>query len=217
MSWMTGRRLRIGAVAIAAMGTVQSAQAEDFFSSLFNTFSGHRMARSSALLPFASEGEVSFPPKRRVSEPRGNFNANGSRAFCVRTCDGRYFPIAVDAGHSSAGLCNSFCPASETKVVRGNSIDQAITEKGQLYSSLPNADRFRNEIVADCTCNGKDQTGLVPIKIADDPTLRKGDILVGAQGSMIVERNAARRSASPNIRQTFARARDERAPAVALD
>jgi len=33
--------------------------------------------------------------------------------------------------------------------------------------------------VAGCTCNGKDQLGLAPVKIEDDPTLRKGDIVAG--------------------------------------
>ena len=45
---------------------------------------------------------------------------------------------------------------------------------GKPYSELPNAFRYRNEIVAGCTCNGKDQFGLAPVKIENDPTLAQG-------------------------------------------
>jgi len=83
----------------------------------------------------------------------------------VRTCDGRYFPIAVSDKESRAASCNSFCPASETKLVYGSSIDNAATDGGKPYSELPNAFRYRTEMVAGCTCNGKDQIGLAPVKI----------------------------------------------------
>ena len=58
------------------------------------------------------------------------------------------------------------------------------------YSELPNAFRYRNELVAGCTCNGKDQIGLAPVKIEDDPTLRKGDIVAGENGLLVAGRSA---------------------------
>jgi hypothetical protein len=119
-------------------------------------------------------------------------------AFCVRTCDGRYFPVAVRDGQSSAEMCSNFCPASETKIYHGSSIDNASTDSGKSYSDTPNAFRYRNELVAGCTCNGKDAVGLAPIKIEDDPTLRKGDIVAGAEGLMVVG-NRGRNSASLNF------------------
>jgi Protein of unknown function (DUF2865) len=120
-----------------------------------------------------------------------------STAFCVRTCDGRYFPIPMREGQSSAEMCSSFCPASDTKIYRGSSIDEASTESGKSYSDLPNAFRYRNELVAGCTCNGKDAFGLAPMKVEDDPTLRKGDMVAGADGLMVVGRS--RRSAELNF------------------
>ena len=132
----------------------------------------------------------------------------------MRTCDGRYFPIAASDNQSRAASCNSFCPASETKVVYGSNIDNAATETGKPYSELPNAFRYRNEIVAGCTCNGKDQVGLAPVKIENDPTLRKGDIVAGADGLMVAGRGADRRGASLNFSpasQAHARALSARA------
>ena len=114
----------------------------------------------------------------------------------MRTCDGRYFPIAATGNQSKAASCNSFCPASETRVVYGSNIDNAVTESGKPYSELPNAFRYRNELVAGCTCNGKDPAGLASVKIEDDPTLRKGDIVAGSGGLMVAGRGADRRGAS---------------------
>ena len=121
---------------------------------------------------------------------------------------------AISRSHRTEGeaariaTCKSICPSSETKVVSGSSIDNAsATDSGKPYSALPNAFRYRKELVAGCTCNGKDQLGLAPVKIEDDPTLRKGDIVAGADGLMITRAptGAARRSSSPRRRARFAR------------
>jgi Protein of unknown function (DUF2865). len=93
---------------------------------------------------------------------------------------------------------------------------QCRTETGEPYSELPNAFRYRKEIVAGCTCNGKDQVGLASVKIEDDPTLRKGDIVAGENGLQVVGR-PDRRGASLNFSPASekVRARYERVPVVA--
>ena len=143
----------------------------------------------------------------------------GGQAYCVRTCDGRYFPITAGDGQSRAASCNSFCPASETKVVYGSSIDHAATENGKPYSELPNAFRYRNEMVAGCTCNGKDQLGLAPVKIEDDPTLRKGDIVAGANGLVVAGRACRQARCIVELLSGSAqvRAKYQRVPVVAAE
>jgi len=187
------------------------AQAEDFLSALFGAFQGRASRHVQIPMPFAGEGDGAQGDVR----PRGV----GGQAYCVRTCDGRYFPINASDNQSRAATCDSFCPASETKVVYGGSIDAAATETGKPYSELPNAFRYRTELVAGCTCNGKDQTGLAPVKIENDPTLRRGDIIAGANGLMVTGRGADRRGASLNMSPASAavRARYERVPVVASD
>ena len=175
-------------MALALMAGASAAQAQDFFSAFFGGMSRGRMPEIS--LPFAHEGQP-----MRTERPRAS---GGPQAYCVRTCDGRYFPISASDGASRAASCNSFCPASKTEVVYGSNIDYATTENGKSYSDLPNAFKFRNEIVAGCTCNGKDQFGLAQVKIEDDPTLRKGDIVAGADGLKSVTRTD-RRGASLNM------------------
>ena len=145
--------------------------------------------------------------------------AGGGQAFCVRSCDGRYFPVTASDHASRAASCNSFCPASETKVVYGSAIDNAATEGGKPYSELPNAFRYRNEIVAGCTCNGKDQIGLAPVKIENDPTLRKGDIVAGENGLLVAGRSADKRGAALNFSPASERVRAKyaRMPVVASE
>ena len=184
------------AAVLVALALAPAAQAEDFLSALFGSFGGHRPQTPAMPLPFASEGNSLADPA--TPRPRALYSS-GSQAYCVRSCDGRYFPISAAGNQSKAASCNSFCPASETRVVYGSGIDNAVTENGKPYSELPNAFRYRNELVAGCTCNGKDPTGLASVRIEDDPTLRKGDIVAGAGGLMVAGRGADRRGASLNL------------------
>jgi hypothetical protein len=186
-----------GAAALIALVIGPPAQAEDFLSALFGAFGVHRPQPPVTPLPYAGEEGTAFPPEGLASRPRVSFG--GSQAYCVRTCDGRYFPISNAGNQSRAASCNSFCPASETKVVYGSSIDNAVTESGKTYSELPNAFRYRGELVTGCTCNGKDPTGLAAVKIEDDPTLRRGDIVAGNNGLMVAGRGADRRGASLDL------------------
>jgi hypothetical protein len=179
------RLLALGTAALACTPMLApSAQAEDFLSALFGAFGARPR------LPFANQGDAMSVPQS-AARPR----YAGGQAYCVRTCDGRYFPLAASDNQSRAASCNSFCPASETRVVYGGDIDGAATETGTPYSELPNAFRYRNEMVAGCTCNGKDQVGLAPVNIENDPTLRKGDIVAGTDRLMSAGRGADRRGA----------------------
>jgi hypothetical protein len=212
----SGRLLLLGAALLSCVAALTpAARAEDFLSALFGAFGHHRPHLPSMPLPFANEGEANAPASPAEVRPR----FAGGQAYCVRTCDGRYFPITGPGNESRAAACNSFCPASETKLVYGSNIDNAATEAGKPYSELPNAFRYRNEVVAGCTCNGKDQFGLAKIRIEDDPTLRKGDLVVGASGLMVAGRSADQHGAalnfSPAPRQLNARYRH--VPVVAAE
>lgn len=180
------------AATVAVSGLVAApAQANDFFSTLFGGMMGQPSPPS--FFPFGN-GEAGAPPAPRQRAA----SSGGRQAFCVRTCDGRYFPLASPTGQSRATSCNELCPASDTKVFYGSSIDHASSENGRSYSSLPNAFRYRNEIVSGCTCNGKDTFGLAKVDIKDDPTLRKGDIVAGEDG-LLVAHKSDKRGASLNF------------------
>jgi Protein of unknown function (DUF2865) len=204
------------AVAITASALAPAAEAQDFFSALFGGLAGRREAPAPAVpLPFANEGDANVSVPQSAPRPR---YASG-QAYCVRTCDGRYFPLQATGNETRAASCNSFCPASETKVVYGSNIDSAATETGKPYSELPNAFRYRNEIVAGCTCTGKNEAGLAPVKIEDDPTVRSGDIVAGADGLVVARRAGDRRGVSLNFTPVpqHVSARYQRMPVVASE
>ena len=194
------------------LAVAPSAHAQDFFSGLFG---GFRMRPPPEIrMPFPSDD---MP---RYQAPRQRVSSGGGTAYCVRSCDGRYFPAQGNDAESKAQSCKSFCPASETSLVYGGNIDDATTEKGKSYSDLPNAYRYRNEMVAGCTCNGKDPVGLASVKIEDDPTLRKGDIVAGANGLVVASRNANdRRGVAMNFSPLpeSVRARFRQVPVVAKE
>ncbi|UWU93905.1 DUF2865 domain-containing protein [Bradyrhizobium sp. CB1015] len=169
-------------IAISGLASAPSAHAEDFLSALFG---GFRMRPPPEIrMPFPNDD---LP---RYDVPRQRASYGGGTAYCVRGCDGRYFPAQGSDAESKVQSCKSFCPASETSLVYGSNIDEATTENGKSYSDLPNAFRYRKEIVPGCTCNGKDPVGLAQVKVEDDPTLRKGDIVAGTGGLVVASRNA---------------------------
>lgn len=208
--------LGLGAlVGTGLLAVLPAAHAQDFFSSLFGGFEAPRRSAPQPYvrLPFADEA----PPQRRPRD-EVTYGGGGGQAWCVRTCDGRYFPLGATGDQSKDAACNSFCPAAKTAVVYGGAIDAAETDEGKPYSELPNAFRYRTEIVDGCTCNGKDHFGLAQVSIDNDPTLRKGDIVASADGLMVANRTAGKRAElnfSPAPESI--RARYRRAPVVASE
>ena len=110
------------------------------------------------------------------------YHGGGSSGFCVRTCDGKYFPVKSSGNMSAAELCKSFCPAAKTKIFSGSKIDHSLAGDGQRYADLDSAFLYRERRVDNCTCNGKDAFGLATIDVAADPTLKPGDIVATNDG-----------------------------------
>ena len=162
------------AALVCACALAPAAQAQDFFSQLFGGIARPRH-QPYIQMPFGDgDGQV-YAPR---GEGRVRYSSGGGgQAFCVRTCDGRYFPVTGSDNASRAASLQQLLPGERNQAFSGSSIDNATAENGKSYSDLPNAFRYRNELVSGCTCNGKDQIGLAPVKIEEDRTLRKGDIV----------------------------------------
>ena len=200
------------ALALSAACVPLTAQAGDFFSALFGAFGARPPGPPPRqfFVPFDREERQAEMPRRRTASSSG-----GGQAWCVRSCDGRYFPITGPDNSSRAQSCNSFCPASQTSLVYGSDIDSAVTENGKAYSDLPNAYRYRTELVAGCTCNGKDPAGLASVPIDNDPTLRKGDLIAGQKGLEVATRDAVKGGANFTPLPRSAQARYRNLPVVA--
>jgi hypothetical protein len=140
---------------------------------------------------FGSPAEPAAPPRPRVyiwsHSPRHTLQsiASSTNSFCVRTCDGRFFPVPKVSDVSDVKACEAVCPATEMQVYSGSDIDNATTERGLAYNKLVNAFRFRREMVASCTCNARDRVGLTRVSIEDDSTVRSGDLVAQENGFAI--------------------------------
>jgi hypothetical protein len=134
------------------------------------------------------------------SQPQASSGGGRAVSYCVRLCDGRYFPIQRHANATAVQLCSAFCPAAKTQVFNGSQIDHAYASGGQRYADLENAFVYRQKMVPGCTCNGKDAFGLARIDIAQDPTLRPGDIVASGdnvKAALIAMQAAKERQPKP--------------------
>jgi Protein of unknown function (DUF2865) len=186
----SGRTIFLSAVAGVAACVVlfaEPASAQNLFDSIFGGLSRALAPPSAAptaptVLPaYAEPAPARSPAPNRSPQPTV---AGGgvTRIYCVRSCDGFAFPVHPQPGMSIAQACHAFCPASETRVYRGETIDGAVGSDGRRYADLPNALVYRKHLVAGCTCNGRDVFGLAPIDPRRDPTLKPGDVIVTGNG-----------------------------------
>ena len=133
------------------------------------------------------------PPSLGQESVRQNAGSTGHGvAFCVRLCDGQHFPLEQHVANATpVETCRSMCPASKTKVFYGSEIDSSVAKDGARYTDLDTAFIYRKQLVANCTCNGKNAMGLAPYDLPSDPTLRPGDIVATKQGLMAYSGNPA--------------------------
>jgi uncharacterized protein DUF2865 len=160
----------------AALTVPDAALAEGLFDFLFG---GMKQQARPAAPPQASFFADPFGTQQATPTPRV---AGAGPAFCVRSCDGKYFPVHARGNATPAQLCQAFCPASATKVYFGSNIDYATSANGERYANSENAFAYRKALRADCTCNGRDAGGLAPIDISLDGSLRPGDVVATASG-----------------------------------
>jgi Protein of unknown function (DUF2865) len=173
-------------VTIAA--SVSPASAQGFFEALFGRRS-HSGSASAYADPFQWNPFATRNPETPPAE-------TGAGGFCVRLCDGRFFPIPRNLGVAPAQTCSSFCPATATKIYHGGSIEHAVAADGKRYAELATAFLFREKLVSGCTCNGRDAFGLVNQPVQDDATLRPGDIVATNNGLMAYTGNHAKGQAA---------------------
>jgi len=98
----------------------------------------------------------------------------GSKAVCVRTCDGSFFPISYSATQgrmeSLAQLCQAQCPNVTTEVFTysmNKDIDEAISSNGSTYRSMPYAGRYRTKFDPTCSCKGEGQSWVEALSNAE--------------------------------------------------
>jgi len=176
------RRRMLPVAAVLASSLVLApriASAEGLFDMLFGGLQKQQQRQTAPQANFFADpfglNQQAAPPPRQVA------SGGSGPAFCVRSCDGKYFPL-MRSNASPAQMCQAFCPASTTKVFFGSSIDGASSANGERYADSENAFAYRKALRADCTCNGRDPAGLAPVDLSFDTSLRAGDVIATTSG-----------------------------------
>jgi len=164
---MLRRIVAAAAIAIPVALAPEISSAENLLDFLFGGGQKHQS-------PTSLFGKI-FNNDPQPGQP-GQVAASSGPAFCVRSCDGKYFPLMRGAA-SPTQMCQAFCPASQTKIFFGSNIDNAYASTGERYADSANAFAYRKALRADCTCNGRSPAGLAPVDLAIDGSLRSGDVV----------------------------------------
>ncbi len=162
-------------IAVAASALAVEARAQNIFDFLFGGFQQRQAP---------PQPQPGAPSRRRFPET----GYGGGQAFCVRLCDGRYFPLQPHPTASPSQLCSAFCPASQTRVFRGGDIQNAVGPDGGRYAR----NQERLSVPQDLGCGLYLQRqgcvgGLVTLDASNDPTLRPGDTVATPEGQATVK------------------------------
>jgi len=188
---------------------VSGAFAQDFFDDLFGGGESYRSAppRARGHARDATSGQFRDSGRRRREMRDAQRNeawraagqngsagdASGSELgaaaggeFCVRTCDGYFFPLIRSARATRQDSCAFACPSATVEYYRGGSIESARNLRGQRYTDLPNAFKYREQAIPGCACHPPAQAQQTSLRIArKDPTAQAGDIVVGEAGAFV--------------------------------
>lgn len=183
-SFITGIAASFLAAGVVLSVSPAPASAQGLFEALFGGFrrAFTAPAREPAVREFADPAANLY--NRPGNERTVEVASGPAKAFCVRSCDGHYFPVRAQPGLSAAQACSSFCPATETRLYSGSNIDYAVTTDGSRYADLPNAYAYRKKLADGCSCNGRTAFGLAHIDVTEDPTLKPGDVVATKSGLM---------------------------------
>lgn len=87
-------------------------------------------------------------------------NGRTYRTWCVRSCDGYYFPVSFSTTRqyfaADQEACQRMCPGTEVELfhhaANGQGREDMISISGTPYASLPSAFSYRTSLDQSCTC-----------------------------------------------------------------
>jgi hypothetical protein len=194
---MRGIWLAIGFLATGLLAAQDARAEDDLFDFLFgpDTPSHHRSSgRSAEPGEAAPRQRGSTPPNMRAGLRVLRIDPNGaglsaapsSGGFCVRTCDGYYFPLIPAERATRQKSCEYACPSAPMAIYYGSTIEDARNYRGEKYTSLKTAFSFRDKATPKCACNRPENSQAFFVRIArSDPTLHSGDIIYDRTGAYV--------------------------------
>ena len=121
----------------------------------------------------------------------------GSKAVCVRSCDGGFFPVSYSASagrlQSLDDMCHALCPNADVSLYTypaSGEIEQAVSISGARYMDSPTALKYRQSFDSTCSCRRRGQSWADALANAETKLGRelKGDIFVTPEKSAEMSR-----------------------------
>ncbi len=165
--------------------------------SLIDALTGQKSNQDIANAPLNPDA----PPNETLVTTSGDDKGirGGSKAVCVKTCDGSFFPVSYTASSGRFGnledMCREQCPNADVTLFSypaSGDIEQAVSSSGVRYVDSPNALKYRTSFDANCSCRRKGQTWADALTAAEAKLGRgpSGDIIVTAQRAEELSRPA---------------------------
>jgi hypothetical protein len=121
----------------------------------------------------------------------------GSKAVCVRSCDGAFFPVSYSASQGRLtgleDMCRALCPNADVSLYTyppSGQIEQAVSINGAKYMDSPNALKYRQSVDPTCSCKRKGESWADALAGAEAKLGResKGDVIVTPEKSIELSR-----------------------------
>ena len=121
----------------------------------------------------------------------------GSKAVCVRTCDGSFFPVSYSAGGGRLDelqdMCRALCPNADVSLYTyspSSDIDTAVSINGARYMDSPTALKYRKSVDSTCSCRRRGQSWADALAGAEQRLggVGKSDIIVTPERSAELSR-----------------------------
>jgi Protein of unknown function (DUF2865) len=134
------------------------------------------------------DGAAPVVPQHHKHSTGGHGAFGYGKPVCVRLCDGFFFPTTTTTGGDAA--CAAQCPDAPTALytMPGEHIEDAVSMTGKPYTQLPVAKHYQTSFENTCTCH-RDNIASRAKEILHDSTLRKGDVVMTADGFKVYEGN----------------------------
>ena len=111
------------------------------------------------------EPDSNVNPEQQQPAEGGTSEAHaGSKAVCVRSCDGSFFPVSYSAYgrlDELQDMCRALCPNAEVTLYTYSpsaDIDQAVSITGAHYMDSPTALKYRKSVDNSCSCRRRGQS-----------------------------------------------------------
>ena len=136
-------------------------QPHGIFDALFGN--PHEQSPDVQTLPLNPDANAN--PDQQPVDGEGKEARAGSKAVCVRSCDGSFFPVSYSAGGSRLDelqdMCRALCPNADVNLYTYSpsaDIETAVSISGARYMDSPTALKYRQSVDSTCSCRRRGQS-----------------------------------------------------------